>query len=98
MGYGGTTTRDGGRADLVSLEYGLRALKEAGLPADDAVWRKAIKFLERAQNNSETNDQDGRATTVVSCITRVSASARWASSTRTAASATPDFSATPTRT
>lgn len=57
MGYGGTTTRDGGRADLVSLEYGLRALKEAGLPADDAVWRKAIKFLERAQNNSETNDQ-----------------------------------------
>ena len=25
MGYGGTTTRDGGRADIVSLEYGLRA-------------------------------------------------------------------------
>lgn len=57
MGYGGTTTRDGGRADMVSLEYGLRAMKEAGLPKDDAAWQKAIKFLQRAQNNSETNDQ-----------------------------------------
>jgi len=57
MGYGGTTTRDGGRADIVSLEYGLRAMKEAGLPASDAAWQKAIKFLQRAQNNSETNDQ-----------------------------------------
>jgi squalene-hopene/tetraprenyl-beta-curcumene cyclase len=57
MGYGGTTTRDGGRADMISLEYGLRALKEAGLPQNDAAWQKAIKFLQRAQNNSETNDQ-----------------------------------------
>jgi squalene-hopene/tetraprenyl-beta-curcumene cyclase len=57
MGYGGTTTRDGGRADMVSLEYGLRAMKEAGLSKDDPAWQKAIKFLQRAQNNSETNDQ-----------------------------------------
>jgi len=56
MGYGGTS--DGGRADLISLEYGLRAMKEAGLPASDPAWQKALKFLERTQNNSETNDQE----------------------------------------
>src|SRR5262249_51890871 len=55
LGYGGTS--DGGRADIISLEYGLRAMKEGGLAADDAAWEKAIKFLQRTQNNSETNDQ-----------------------------------------
>ena len=55
MGYGGTS--DGGRADIISLEYGLRAMKEADLAANDAAWEKAIKFLQRTQNNSETNDQ-----------------------------------------
>jgi squalene-hopene/tetraprenyl-beta-curcumene cyclase len=55
MGYGGTS--DGGRADIISLEYGLRAMKEAGLAANDPAWDKAIKFLQRTQNNSETNDQ-----------------------------------------
>ncbi len=55
IGYGGT----GGalQADIVSLEYALRAMKEAGLAADDPAWQKALKFLERTQNNSETNDQ-----------------------------------------
>jgi squalene-hopene/tetraprenyl-beta-curcumene cyclase len=55
MGYGGTS--DGGRADIISLEYGLRAMKEAGLAANDPAWDKAIKFLQRTQNRSETNDQ-----------------------------------------
>ena len=55
MGYGGTS--DGGRADIISLEYGLRAMKEAGMAGNDAAWDKAIKFLQRTQNNSETNDQ-----------------------------------------
>jgi squalene-hopene/tetraprenyl-beta-curcumene cyclase len=55
MGYGGTS--DGGRADIISLEYGLRAMKEADLPANNPAWEKAIKFLQRTQNNSETNDQ-----------------------------------------
>jgi squalene-hopene/tetraprenyl-beta-curcumene cyclase len=55
LGYGGTS--DGGRADIISLEYGLRAMKEAELPANNAAWDKAIKFLQRTQNNSETNDQ-----------------------------------------
>lgn len=60
MGYGGTS--DGGIADIISLEYGLRAMKEAELPADDPAWQKAIAFLQRTQNNNETNDQSWSAT------------------------------------
>ncbi len=57
MGYGGPGT--GGRlADIVSLEYALRAMKEADLPENDPAWQKALTFLQRAQNHSETNDQD----------------------------------------
>ncbi|MBS1818152.1 MAG: hypothetical protein JSU08_09500 [Acidobacteria bacterium] len=54
IGYGGNA---GVSADIISLEYGLRAMKEADLPANDPAWEKAIKFLQRTQNNSETNDQ-----------------------------------------
>jgi squalene-hopene/tetraprenyl-beta-curcumene cyclase len=57
MGYGATTRADGRRADIISLEYALRAMKEAELPENDAAWQKAITFLQRTQNNSETNDQ-----------------------------------------
>jgi squalene-hopene/tetraprenyl-beta-curcumene cyclase len=59
MGYGGTS--DGGIADIISLEYGLRAMKEADLPANDPAWQKAIAFLQRTQNNKETNDQSWSA-------------------------------------
>jgi squalene-hopene/tetraprenyl-beta-curcumene cyclase len=59
LGYGGTS--DGGRADIISLEYGLRAMKEAGVAATDAAWEKAIKFLQRTQNFGELNDQDWAA-------------------------------------
>ncbi len=55
MGYGGTS--NGGIADIISLEYGLRALKEAGMGANDPAWDRALKFLQRTQNSSETNDQ-----------------------------------------
>jgi squalene-hopene/tetraprenyl-beta-curcumene cyclase len=55
IGYGGGDPNR--RADIISLEYALRAMKEAELPANDAAWEKAIKFLQRTQNNSETNDQ-----------------------------------------
>jgi squalene-hopene/tetraprenyl-beta-curcumene cyclase len=55
MGYGGTS--DGGIADIISLEMGLRAMKEAELPANDPAWQKAIAFLQRTQNNKETSDQ-----------------------------------------
>jgi squalene-hopene/tetraprenyl-beta-curcumene cyclase len=60
MGYGGTS--DGGIADIISLEYSLRAMKEAELPANDAAWQKAITFLQRTQNSKETNDQSWSGT------------------------------------
>jgi squalene-hopene/tetraprenyl-beta-curcumene cyclase len=55
MGYGGTS--DGGMADIISLEYSLRAMKEADMPANDPAWEKAIQFLQRTQNYRETSDQ-----------------------------------------
>jgi squalene-hopene/tetraprenyl-beta-curcumene cyclase len=42
---------------MISLEYALRAMKETDLPANSDAWQKAIAFLQRTQNNSETNDQ-----------------------------------------
>ena len=57
MGYGATTRADGRRADIISLEYALRALEESELPENSDVWKKAIAFLQRSQNHSETNDQ-----------------------------------------
>jgi squalene-hopene/tetraprenyl-beta-curcumene cyclase len=42
--------------DLSNLNYAVQALKESGSD-DQQVWDKAVKFLERCQNNSETNDQ-----------------------------------------
>jgi len=59
MGYGGTS--DGGVADIISLEFGLRAMKEGALPANDPAFQKAIQFLQRTQNNKETNDQSWSA-------------------------------------
>jgi squalene-hopene/tetraprenyl-beta-curcumene cyclase len=57
MGYGATTRADGRRADMISLEFALRAMKETELSENDAAWQKALVFLQRTQNNSETNDQ-----------------------------------------
>jgi squalene-hopene/tetraprenyl-beta-curcumene cyclase len=59
IGYGGSA--GGTQADIISLEYGLRAMKEAELPANNAAWEKALKFLQRTQNSSETNDQSWAA-------------------------------------
>jgi len=61
MGYGATTRADGRRADIISLEYALRAMKEAELPESSPAWKKAIAFLQRTQNNSESNDQSWAA-------------------------------------
>lgn len=57
VGYRPTTKKDAARGDVINLEYGLRALKETDLPADDPSWDKAIMFLQRLQNRSASNDQ-----------------------------------------
>ena len=54
-GYGAANGEVTG--DIISLEFALRAMKEAGTAANDPAWNKAIQFLQRSQNNSETNDQ-----------------------------------------
>ena len=52
IGYGGDL-----RPDMSNLQFALKALKESGVPEDAEVWNKAIKFIERCQNRSESNDQ-----------------------------------------
>lgn len=55
--YGGLGYGDDLRPDLPNLEFALQALKASGVPSDRAVWSKAITFLQRSQNRSESNDQ-----------------------------------------
>ena len=46
-----------GRADGSNLQMALEALHDSGLPQDDPAYKSALKFLQRQQNLSETNDQ-----------------------------------------
>ncbi len=55
-GYGGRS-RGPGRPDLSNAQLALEALHDAGLAKDDPVYQRAIKFVSRCQNYSETNDQ-----------------------------------------
>lgn len=57
--YGGVGYGSDLRPDLANVEYALRALKETGLAKDHGAWEKAIKFLQRTQNLTETNDIPG---------------------------------------
>ncbi|HGJ65122.1 TPA: hypothetical protein ENS27_07000 [bacterium] len=52
IGYGSTPV-----PDMSNLKYSLEALKASELSEDSEVWSKAVKFLERCQNRSESNDQ-----------------------------------------
>ncbi len=55
-GYGGRS-RGPGRPDLSNAQLALEALHDAGLAKDDPVYQRAIQFVSRCQNYSETNDQ-----------------------------------------
>ncbi|MGR8930373.1 MAG: prenyltransferase/squalene oxidase repeat-containing protein [Gammaproteobacteria bacterium] len=52
IGYGGDE-----RPDMSNEYMALEALKKTGVDPDDPVWQRALKFISRSQNNSETNDQ-----------------------------------------
>jgi len=52
IGYGSNPSV----SDLSNMNMALQALKDSNFE-DQEVWSKAIKFLERCQNYSETNDQ-----------------------------------------
>lgn len=55
-GYGGQS-RGGGRPDLSNVQMALEALHDSGLKPDDPAYQASIKFIERMQNRSESNDQ-----------------------------------------
>ncbi len=50
IGYGGDL-----RPDLSNLQYALEALHEAGVAAEDPAFARAMLFLQRSQNRSESN-------------------------------------------
>jgi len=53
IGYG----KDPGKPDLSNLAMELTSLKESGVPSSAPVFQKAIIFLQRVQNRTESNDQ-----------------------------------------
>jgi squalene-hopene/tetraprenyl-beta-curcumene cyclase len=54
---GGLGYSSKGRADLPNLQFALEALKASGLPENDPVWQRALQFIQRTQNRTESNDQ-----------------------------------------
>ncbi|RMG19052.1 MAG: hypothetical protein D6731_00440 [Planctomycetota bacterium] len=56
--YGGFGYDKGGKkpdADMSNTLMALSALRDAGVSTDDPVYQRALEFLRRSQNNSETN-------------------------------------------
>jgi len=53
IGYGGDE-----RPDLSNLQMALEALDAAGVDSGDEAFQRALKFLERTQNRSESNDTE----------------------------------------
>jgi squalene-hopene/tetraprenyl-beta-curcumene cyclase len=52
IGYGGDE-----RPDMSNQYLALEALSRSNLAADDPVWARALTFISRSQNRSESNDQ-----------------------------------------
>ncbi len=55
--YGGIGYGSDERPDLSNLQFALEALADTGYDGDKAVFERAIKFVTRCQNRSESNDQ-----------------------------------------
>jgi squalene-hopene/tetraprenyl-beta-curcumene cyclase len=53
IGYGGDE-----RPDLSNQYLAMEALKATGVDPKDPVWEKALVFISRSQNRSESNDQE----------------------------------------
>ncbi|HEX9794651.1 MAG TPA: hypothetical protein VGC54_11770 [Planctomycetota bacterium] len=53
--YGGIGYGNDLRPDLSNLQYALQALHDAGVAAEDPAYARAVIFLERSQNRSESN-------------------------------------------
>jgi len=46
-------------ADLSNTQYAIEALRAAGVPEDDPAMRRALEYLERSQNRSENEANEG---------------------------------------
>ena len=55
--YGGIGYGGGERPDLSNVYIALEGLKAAATDPSDPVWKKALTFVSRTQNRSESNDQ-----------------------------------------
>lgn len=55
--YGGIGYSDDDRPDMSNQYLAMQALKATALDPKDPVWNKALKFINRSQNRSESNDQ-----------------------------------------
>jgi squalene-hopene/tetraprenyl-beta-curcumene cyclase len=55
--YGGIGYSDDGTPDMSNQYLALTALRDAAVDPKDPVWQKALKFISRSQNRSESNDQ-----------------------------------------
>ena len=65
--YGGNSYGDEQRPDLSNVQMALEALAASGLEKDHEAFQRALKFLQRCQNRSESNDikvEDGGKTVV----------------------------------
>jgi len=56
--YGGIGYGSSERPDLPNLQFAIEALALSDYDGDRAVFERAIKFIERCQNRSESNDQE----------------------------------------
>lgn len=54
--YGGIGYGADERPDLSNLQWALEALRNSDLPANAPTWNRAIQFIQRTQNRSESND------------------------------------------
>lgn len=55
--YGGIGYGSDLRPDLSNLQYALQALKDAGAESSDPAFQRALVFLQRSQNRSESNPE-----------------------------------------
>ena len=53
---GGFPAGEGGEPDIVTTAFALLALEEAGLSPDEAVWRRAISFVQSCHHYADVND------------------------------------------
>jgi squalene-hopene/tetraprenyl-beta-curcumene cyclase len=57
--YGGFGYGSSLRPDLSNTHFAIEALRTTGIPASDPVFARAVKFLQRTQNRTESNDVPG---------------------------------------